>query len=145
MPKKLDVMERQGLRFRILCEYYIMLHKGENPLRPNNTPKYKNAEIDKPEINAAEKYLVDRGLLEGSIEKYPDALLIIISGISYVGIDLVEQAAAESRNKELNEAVTEKNIEKAEGFVKKCFNHPVAGSACKVAVDVIVPLLRSFQ
>ena len=141
MPKRLDVIERQGLRFRILCEYYIMLHKGENPLRPNNKPPYKNAKISKPEINAAEKYLIDRGLLEGNIDNYSGKLLIFISGISDAGVDLVEQAILESKNKELREVISEKSIEKAERFIKKCFNHPATDSICKATVDVIVRLL----
>ena len=145
VPKRLDVMKRQGLRFRILYEYYIMLHRGENPLRPNNKPPYKNAEIGKPEINAAEKYLIDRGLLEGNIENYSGELLMIISGISYVGVDLVEQVVLESKNKELREAVDEKSIEKVERLIKKCFNHPAAGSICKTTVDAIVRLLGSSQ
>ena len=141
-PRISDILARQGLRFRILCEHYMMFHKGENPLSPGITPKYKKLGIEQSEVNAAEKYLIDKGLLEGRIYRYSGSLSIVISGVSDSGSDFVEDVVKESESVELDEAVSGKNIEKVEAIITKCFSNPAVGSVYKILADVIV---HSFQ
>ena len=161
LPGKLEVEERWGLRFWILCEYYVLEHRGESPYQVTvyeNGPqdkrsihenptihnlRYRQSSIVKSEIRAAEKYLVESGLLKSRImRKYSTGAITSVGGISNKGIDLVERAAVESESRELNEAVSEKSIEKVERFVKKCFKHQATESALKV-INTIVTLLQA--
>ena len=67
-------------------------------------------------------------------------------GISNKRVDLVEQAAAEPRNKKLNEADSEKGTKKIVAvFVKKYFNYTTASLFHKMATDVIVPFFQILQ
>ena len=69
-------------------------------------------------------------------------IVIRISGISDKRTDLVKWADAESKNKELNEIVSEKRTERVKRYVKKYLNHPMTGSIFKTALDVIGHILK---
>ena len=71
-------------------------------------------------------------------------IVIRISGISDKRTDLVKRADAESENKEPNEIVSEKRTERVKRYVKKYFNHPMTGSVCKTALDVIGHILKQL-
>ena len=160
LPERLEVVERWGLRFGILCEYYTVFHTGEllwkvvtrtdGPCKFTGAStkiiprsfEYKNARISKPEINAAECYLVKSGFLEGGMAADIDGKSLCINGISTKGIDLVERAIIESRDRELSEGIAEKNGKKIWRSVKKLFRHPATESTWKI-VNAIVTLLQA--
>ena len=92
------------------------------------------AEFQRPTVS-----LLDIDILSKDID-----IVIRISGISDKRTDLVKRADAESENKEPNEIVSEKRTERVKRYVKKYLNHPMTGSVCKTALDVIGYILKQL-
>ena len=157
-PQTLNVVERQGLRCRILCECYALHHNGKNPYRivvrrddtgaistryrniVSQSLEYLKSNISVSEIVAAEEYLIKSNFLYGEI-KSGIISIITVRGINNYGIDLVEDAVDESKDEKLRQLILDKDPTKIGDYLTACFKYPV-GESVKTMVNAILPLLQ---
>lgn len=139
-----DIVERQGLRFQILCECYALKHKAKNPYRivfrfeeagrvdtkyANSSAKnlsYVQSGSAAAEIVAAEEYLVESDLLYGTVEHQGIITVVTNQGIGNRGVDLVETVVLQSRHSELRDALSVKSVAQITDFFAKYFKLPLA-------------------
>ena len=85
MPKKLTNDE---IRLILLDDYYNDLYvEGQGKMVKN--PRLEN--ISGTLLNANSKYLVEKGLLDGTIEHTGAGPIVFLSSISAKGVDIVER------------------------------------------------------
>ena len=83
------LMERSKIRVRILCEYYQDEY-SENDIENSADVRVRNMDIPDGEKNAAERWLIRKHFVEGSIQQTRAGPVHSIVGIEIGGIDFVE-------------------------------------------------------
>lgn len=154
------IVERQGLRFQILCECYALKHKAKNPHRivirfeevGKVDTKYANSSAKNlsyiqtgnaaAEIVAAEEYLIESGLLYGTVRHQGIITVVTNQGIGNRGVDLVEKVALQSPHSGLQKALSVKNVAQITDFFTKHFKLPLTSEVEEVR-QIFLQLLEA--
>ena len=138
-------MDRPELRFRILFEYYNNFHSKE----PNdNSLESRIEKLSEPhEIRAAQMWLIQSGLVEGSISNSLGQRIgsAYIRTINNHGIDYVEQVMDKAFTK-IGEP-DDQNISKTDKikkFGEKCLNNSATGGICKITLQAITDIMTNL-